>query len=656
MEIKKNLMSGAVSWSVLFLFLSLLIGFVFAQSGLTAESSIKLLSPAEGTEVISKKPLIKCSIPISFDPKRLLVLLDGTDVSALLKINSEGFEFKPIANLPPGNHSMSVTVHTPDGQEIKQEFTFATRHSKPFEEAYSNNQITTLYEKLIDKSEEAHNVPSWKTESNLASESKLKEKNWEFTFRTNVRHFDQQLRAIPPQEKGFAIANYLFQGKYAGNRINFLGELGDVTIHETANTVQTLARRGGNLVFQSKDLYLQLRTFAVKSEQLLGFNGGLGIGTTPTDHLMGFSGDVGLFSDRLKLKTLYAKGGEKGSSFGISTSEGVREGDVFGFLITSDFFKQKFVTEAEIDISRFDGDTSDEFPRKKDKAYRVKAWGNLGKLNYEGLYEYMGQDYEVIGNPGLQKNREGFGLKAGGDFKNHLINLSLSRYHDNVKKDDLFPVVYTSQGTLDYTYKRYQSLPMGISYQRTMMRSENDPLNIAHIRTDTDTVMGRINYVKMPWNVGLTASYSHQNDRTAAANDTTAISFSFTPSVTLERLSLSISPGFTFIRSISHLTDVHTDAYTTTLDVRGDLFNKRLTYGFGGTYTITKVSDGSSRQDTLRSNFNLLYLLADNLWGFFSPSIGIRGICNRTNDRTLDQTANEIAFFLVIQAKMAFLF
>jgi hypothetical protein len=189
-----------------------------------------------------------------------------------------------------------------------------------------------------------------------------------------------------------------------------------------------------------------------------------------------------------------------------------------------------------------------------------------------------------------------------------------------------------------------------------MMRSENDPLNIAHIRLDTDTVMGRINYVKMPWNVGLTASYSHQNDRTAAANDTTAITFTFASSIILGRPSISISPGFTYNRSISHLTDVHTDAYTTTLDVRGDIFDKRLTYGFGGTYTIAKASDGSSNQDTLGSNFNLLYLLANNLWGFFSPSVGIQGICNRTNNRALDQTINEVALFLVIQTKMALSF
>jgi len=653
---KINLIFRVIYWSILFFPLYSFPGHVFAKSDITTGPPIKLLHPAEGTVVIAKKPLIKCSIPISFDPKRLLVLLDGTDISALLKIHSEGFDYKPIADLPPGHHSVSVTVFTPDGQEIKQEFTFSTRHSKPFEEAYSNNQITTLYEKLIDKSEEVQNAPSWKTESNLASESKLKEKNWELMFRTNVRHFDQQLRAIPPQEKGFGVANYLFQGKYSGSRFNFLGELGDVTINETANTVQALARRGGDLVFQSKDLHLQLRTFAVKSEQLMGFNGGLGIGTTPADHLMGFSGDVGLFSDRLKFKTIYARGGEEGNSFGISTSEGAREGDVLGFLITSDFFKQKLITEAEIDISRFDGDTSDEFSREKDKAYRVKAGGTLGKFNYEGLYEYMGRDYEVIGNPGLQKNREGFGLKGGGDFKNHLINLSVSRYHDNVKKEDLFPVVYTSQGTLDYTFKKYQSLPMGISYQRTMMRSENEPLNIAHIRTDTDTIMGRINYVKMPWNVGLTGSYSHQNDRTEAANDTTAITFTFASSVILERPSISISPGFTFNRSISHLTDVRTDVYTTTLDLRGDLFDKRLTYGFGGTYTISKSSDGSSSQDTVGSNFNLLYLLANNLGGFFSPSVGIRGFCNRTNNRIHDQTVNEFAFFLVIQTKMAFSF
>jgi hypothetical protein len=70
------------------------------------------------------------------------------------------------------------------------------------------------------------------------------------------------------------------------------------------------------------------------------------------------------------------------------------------------FLNQKLATEAEFDISRFDPDTQDEFSSERDKAYRLKVGGAWDKYTYEALYEYMGPDYEVIGNQGLQKNRE----------------------------------------------------------------------------------------------------------------------------------------------------------------------------------------------------------------------------------------------------------
>ncbi|MEW6374315.1 MAG: hypothetical protein AB1502_00805 [Thermodesulfobacteriota bacterium] len=644
-----------------FFLLFLLIPFIYcpvcAQSNEASDSFIQLLTPQENTEVIGKKPLIKCFIKTPFDPQKLLVLLDGTDISALLDITTEGFEHRPIGVLTSGDHTLSVTAYTQDGRELKREFTFSSRHSKTFEEAYTSNEITTLYEKLLGKSDEASNIPSWKFESNLGNESKLKEKEWEFTFKTNVRYFDQNLRATPPTEKGFSLANYLFQGRYAGKRFSFLGEAGDVTIDETSNTVQGLARRGGNLVLQFKDLNLQLRTFDVKSEQLFGFKGGTGLGTTPNDHIMGVSGDIRFFSERLKFRTIYVKGGEEGSSLGISTAGGAKEGDVLGFLLMTDFFKGKLTTEAEFDLSRFDSDTSDEFPRRHDKAYKLKVGGALGDYTYEALYEYWGPDYEVVGNQGLSKDKESYALKAGANFLQiHLINLGLSLYNDNVEKDSLYPRVYTYQGMIDYTFSKFKSLPVGLSYQKSRLDSKWEPLGTPSTRTDTDTVTGKINYIKEPWNLGFTTTYSLQNDKTHQNNDTTTVTYTFTPTYTLEHPYLSISPTLSFNRSRTHLTKVHTDTYTGTLDLKGNLLRKKVTYGVGGTYIVMRSSDGLTRQDTLSSNFNVSYLLFKNLWGFLNPSMGIRGLYNRTHDRVLRQTTNELAFFLVIQTLMSFSF
>jgi len=119
---------------------------------------------------------------------------------------------------------------------------------------------------------------------------------------------------------------------------------------------------------------------------------------------------------------------------------------------------------------------------------------------------------------------------------------------------------------------------------------------------------------------------------------------------------LSISPAFSFNRTRTHLTEVHTDTYTSTLDLRGNLLEKKITYGFGVTYNWIKASDDTTKQDILNTNFNVSYLLVKNLWGFLNPSMGVRGLYNRTNDRVLDQTTNELAIFLVVQTTMPFSF
>jgi hypothetical protein len=672
--------SAGLGWCIFFVFVISLICHspVYAQPAQmnqapnkemdqTSDSPIQLLMPEEGCMNIAKKAKIKCAIKTAFDPQKLLVLLDGTDISGVLDINPDGFEYKGNTLLTSGDHTLSLTVTTQDGQELKREFKFSTCHSKTFDEIYSSNEITTLAEKKAIRSGDTVTTPSWKAESNLASESKIKMKDWEFNIKTNLRYFDQDMPTTPPLDKAFSLANYLFQAKYNGKRMDFLAEAGDVIINETPNTVMGLARRGGNLVFQSKDLNLQLRTFDVKSEPLFGFVGGPGLGTTPNDHIMGASADWGIISDKLRFRTTYARAGEKGNflgassgmetnpSYGISTPEVTRKGDVLGFLLTSDFFERKFVTEAELDFSRYDGDTSDEFRANRDKAYRLKAGGTISDYTYEALYEYMGSNYEVIGNPGLLKDKEGYGLKAGGKFfKVHQVNLSFLQYHDNVKRDDLYPRIYTTQGTLDYAFTKFESLPIVLSYQRGMVRSKNEPPDTNHTRMDTDTITGRVDYIKKPWDFGFQASYSFQNDRTDTENDTTTVTYSFTPTYTLDYF--SICPGFSYNRSMNHAIRIYTDTYTGILDLRGDLVKKKLTYGLGASYIILRASDRSSKTDILSSNFNVSYLLFKNLWNFLNPSVGIRGLYNRTNDRVLHQTTDEFTLTLVLQTTMSLIF
>jgi hypothetical protein len=628
-----------------------------AQTDATNNSLIQLITPQEGAQIIAKKPVVKCIITEPFSLENLLVLFDGVDITGILNITPDGFEYKPIEVLTPGIHTLSITLYMPDGREFQQEFVFSTRHSKSFEEAYSSNELTTIYEAVLEKPEDVESEPYSKIESNFRSQIRLKEKGWEFTLTTNLRYLDQSLPVSSPEKKGLDLIDYLLEGRYRGDKFQFLTEIGDVQVNETENTVQGLARRGGKFSLQYKDL--NLSTFVVKSEQVFGYRGGIkdsvGIDGTLDDHIMGVSGEVGLFSNAVSLKTIYVIGGEEDESyFGLWTDSGKRKGNALGLVLKTDFFEQKLTTEAELDFSGFDADTSDEFPSESDKAYKLRVGGYLGDYSYEILYEYMGPDYEVIGNQGLPKDSEGFTLNSGVNFEIHSINLSFSRYNDNVEKDELYPRIYTYQGMVDYTFSKFQSLPISLSYQKLIIDSTMEPALTSPTRSDTDTISGNINYMKDQCNFGFQVGYSIQDDRTSDANDTTTTTYTFTFSYFLAHF--SISPGFTFNRSKYRLTGVRTDTYTTNLDIRGDVFNGNVTYGLAGTYNRIRSNDGSTEQDTASTNFEIDYLVGKKFLEFLNPTVGIRGLYNKTNDRVYGGENDELIILLVLSTSMPFSF
>ncbi len=642
-------------FSIVFLIIPVFSFPVYAQPDTTAGSIIQLITPEEGAEVIAKKPLIRSVITEPFSPENLLVLFDGIDVTGILDITPEGFEYRPIDVLPSGAHTLNITVYAADGTELQKEFTFSTRHSKNLEEAYSSNELTTIYEAVLKKPKDVEDEPYSKIESNLRSVIRLKEKGWEFTLSTNLRYLDQSLPVFFPENKGINIIDYLLQGKYSSDEFQLLTGIGDIQINETKNTVQGLARRGGRFSLQYKDF--NLSAFVVNSKQVFGFRNvrdGIGIDGSLDDHIMGVSAEAGFFDNKVSFKTIYVTGGEEGSSFGIFTEGGGNKGDALGIVLKTDFFEQKLTTEAELDFSEFDADTSDEFSSESDSAYKLKAGGYSGNYSYEALYEYMGPDYEVIGNQGLPKNREGFTFNGGANFQIHSVNLSFSRYNDNVKKDDLYPRLYTYPGMIDYSFNKFQSLPMGLSYQKSIIDSTMETELTLPVRTDSDTFSGRINYMKDKWNLGLQTSHSIQDDREDTGNDTATTTYTFTSSYSLEHF--SISPGFSFNRSKYRLQGTRTDIYTANLDIRGDALKGNLTYGVAGTYNRTKSSDGSTELDTINTNFEVAYLLGKKLLDFLNPTAGIRGLYRKANDSVYGTENDEFTLLLVLSTSMPFSF
>jgi hypothetical protein len=456
-----------------------------------------------------------------------------------------------------------------------------------------------------------------------------------------------------PLKKGIDVANWLFTGSYTKDILKFKTSIGDVQVNETQYTVAGLARRGG--VFNLEYDVFQINAFSVKSEQVFGLKGGAGIEGTTDDHILGVSGGVKLFDRKVEFKTIYVTGGEPGSSFGISTTAGKKSGEVLGFLLITDLLESKLRTEFETDFSKFDPDTSDEFKSKSDHAYKLKVGGNLGVYTYDAMYEHIGKDYEVIGNQGLQKDKQGVSIINGLNLGKHNFNVLLSRYNDNIKGDDLFPRIVNYVAGIDYSCNEITNLPIGINYQKSIQDSSREPEGTNPLNIKTDTISGRINYTWDKLNLGFNTSYSLMNDKTETNNDTTTITYTLIPSYNLTNI--SINPSFSLNQSKIHLTNVMTDTYMINLDLRTKFFRDRASFDVGGTYNITKADDDSIDNRNLNMNFRIAYNIKNILKGYINPTIALRGTYTKFVDNIYSSSdKEEFILFLVLATTIPFSF
>lgn len=628
---------------------------VFFYSLCCAEESreqLKIIFPQEGSEIISKKPEIKVEFAETVKPETIVVLFDGIDVTQLIKLTEKGFEFKPFMVVQPGSHTIAITAQDKEGKQIEKTFSFKTKHSDTFDEAWSNNNATIIYQGVLKKPETLRNLPDSKIEGNLRSDTKLKNQTWEFTFNTNLRYFDQSEPLAPPQKKGYDIVNWILTGTYTKDLFKAKTSIGDIQITETPYTISGLSRKGGLFNFEY-DIF-QLNAFTVKSEAVYGARGGTGIETSNNDHIMGLSAGLKLLDKKMEFKTVYITGGEPSSGFGISGSGGNKQGDVLGFLLTSNFFENKLNTDFELDFSKYDPDTSDEYAKKSDKAYRAKIYGTIDRYNYEAMYEYVGRDYQVVGST-IQKDRQGLSLRGGANLDFHTINLSFSRYNDNVRGDELFPRIYNTQFNVDYSFNKIPSLPVGLTYQKSIQKSTKEPESTRKINIETDTISGRLNYTKDKFNIGFTTSYSVMNDKTESNNDTTSVTYTLTPAYV--DVNYSVSTSFSLNQSKFKLTGVRTDTYTTNLDLKTKFLDQRATFDIAGTYAITKANDGSTNTRNLNGTVQLAYDLAKFVKDYLKPVLALKATYSKITDKiSSSNNRDEFVLYLVFTSNIPFSF
>jgi len=642
--------------SIIFFIMGVLLFPIFsdpisAQTTPSDDNLVQMMEPTEGSEVIGKKPVIRLSIAAPFERENILVILDGVDITPILEILPDGLAYTPIQILSAGAHLLGVMGYTTDGREFSREFQFTSRHSQTFDEAYSENELTAVFATVINKSDKL-DLPYSKVDINLASTSTLKEKGWDLSLTGNLRHLDQSDSVEEPLNKGINLIDYSLKLGFIRDRFGLSVDVGDTIIEETENTHQQLARRGGQIAVQYDGL--TIGGFIVKGKEVYGFDGGMGLETDDTDHIMGLSGESKLLSDRITLKGVYIRGGEQGNYFGTSNKEPNQNGNVYGVQLKTDFLNSMFVTDFEYDYSSFDPNTSDDISQRGDEAYRFGLSGVFEKFNYNAAYRYFGRYYGVIGNRFLDKDWEGVILEADANLTDHSIRASYDQHHDNIEGDPTYPTVHTYQGSFEYSFIKFDSLPITLGYERAIVDSTDEPESVLPFEMHTDIFSGSVIYYKDQLSLGLLGSYFLQDDQTPENDDTTIKTGSFTPSHIWDHFSVNAS--LSYILTEFHLTNTDLETYTVSMDIQGDFLGGQFTYELAGTYDRSKSSNDDVDQESYGANGRVAYLLGNNFWRYLNLSVGISVQYNKTSDWVSDEDLEEHAISFFVSTDIPFSF
>lgn len=621
---------------------------------------VVLISPRPGQEVIAKNPLISLSSKKALLEDGGIVLLDGNDITQLLVKKENIYSFIPPEPLTAGQHTLYIITFDDSGGELTREFAFSSRQSESFEEIYSNNYLSATQKAVVSRdfseSEDSHltpieEFPYASFDSYLTSESVVKEGGLHSSARANLRYYDQNASLLEPEKKGLSVMDFLVSAKYVDQNYTAMMELGDTTIEESKNTIGYLTRRGGRVSVTSG--WFTMGGFSVMGKESGYEIDGVGMRFNSNDHIMGASMSADLYKDQLSIKTIYVTGGEEGDYIGTWSEADNIKGDVYGLLITSDFFDELFITEFELDSANYDSDTGDDFSGVDDDAYRFRVSGLKEPYDWEASYSYTGPEYQVVGNQDIIKDWAGYDLQGTVTYPEHILRLFGNYSWDNVEGDELFARIYSLTGGAEYSFLKWQCFPFRFLAEYNTQESSDEPDGVDGTSLDTYQVTGEVSYMAGSWNVGVKTTYSEQNDNSDNDADIELFTFEFTPSYT-QGLFLFL-PSWTYNSSRDFYSDVRTTTNTLTLDIYSSFFADTITGEFGGTYDWIEADNDSV--DTRNSDlYAKLSYRMKNLGYFEDSSIALEYHYKRQDDEIYDALYRENSVTLVFSTALPYSF
>ncbi|UFS70356.1 hypothetical protein LPW11_21120 [Geomonas sp. RF6] len=393
--------------------------------------------------------------------------------------------------------------------------------------------------------------------------------------------------------------------------------MGDLSLDESPGTISDLSRRGARF-----SLARSLPSGVVE------FDNFAFTGDHPGDDRSVLIGTAARFTllDKAQIRAVYVRASEMLEP-GNWRSDARRRGDVVGVIARIDPYQGRLAFEGEADYALFDEDTSDAAPAVADTSCRAKLGGSAQGYRYSALYERTGPRYNIISGTEPRRDWEGYALGLGKEFGVHALELRLSRYNDNVKKNAESPVVYRYEGILEYNFKKIETLPLGFQYAKRVVQSvvEGGGRNGSGV----DTIAGKMTYLAGEWDLGVRASYLQRRNLASEERDLAAATVALAPKFNAG--DVTVAPDFSLKRSFYLLERQRSDEYWAGLDIRGFALGRQLDYQLRG--GVRKVlPESASGTTSVGGNVRLAYPLKRLLGALSAPTLGVRGEFNGVSD------------------------
>jgi hypothetical protein len=573
--------------------------------------------PSPGNATSSATPQIRIKFDDSakqIQKEKLLFEVDRNDISAFVQVVDGSFLYQPSTALAAGQHEVRITGTAADGKSIQEVLWNFTIQEAPKNFTFGFEPTGTIEYKAR---REDPKTDRQRINGNIAIRNQSTGR-FQTNFTTNLQGQNPTPGTTP---KDFDLANYLAVIGTTNSTVS----IGDVNVNYDLLGVANLSRRG--IYFQQK---LPFRSsgfdvFSVRSETILGFVHGFGVGDSQqrVDGGSFFIAPNGK-PENLNLRFYYLRGenaNDQGFNFGGVTRGS--KGNAGGVYITNANFTNQFRIEANAGWSDFDFNGSDNFSGNKDQALQLKfifdpapkTWNNRPSKFFTELdVQDLGTFFKSLANPFLVGDRRGINLNSTWTYGQVGFTGGVTKFHDNVNDLALIPKVDNTAYSAGVTFTPVSAsgLPKLPSITVTGTRSEQESqgarVSFLALHNIVDTVASLVTLTRTKWSLNLNTSYSVNNDLNNRVPDTD------TKNVTLAALIMpkpiyNLGPSISFVRQGNRDTNVDTNlwtySFTASVPIQPDRFTLDTQMTFAKANSTDRLNINSNFSGTAQLSYHL---------------------------------------------------